>query len=160
MWSSKGETGEVGRLSSSSTGVWVSRGIHGDGECAGEPYLFSATGGEELGKQSRRHEVGVSEVGFGGEQLEVTGHDAMDQSRNLVHEGGQSKIDFTTAHGFRGESDQANTILQHSSSDEGDELGRVGSLAEAVAREGKHNEVDGMVGMDCEEGGRGVVSSS
>ena len=36
----------------------------------------------------------------------------------------------------------------------------MGSLAEAVAREGKHNEVDGMVGMDCEEGGRGVVSSS
>ena len=160
VWSSKGETGEVGSFSSSSTGVWVSRGIHGDGECTGEPYLFSATGGEELGNLSRRHEVGISERGFGGEQLEGTGRDAMDQNRNLVHEGDQSKTDFTTAHGFRGKSDQDNIFLQHSSSDEGDELGRVGNIAEAAAREGKHNEVDGMVGMDCEEGGRGVVSSS
>ena len=158
VWSSKGETGEVGRFSSSSTGVWVSRGIHG--ECASEPYLFSATGGEELGNQSRRHELEVSEGGFDGDLLEGTGRDAMDQSSILVHEGGQSKIVCTTAQGFRGESDRANTILQHSSSDEGEELGRVGSLAEAVASEGKHNEGDGMVGMDCEEGGRGVVSSS
>ena len=105
VWSSKGETGAVGIFSSSSTGVWVSRSINGDGECAGEPYQFSANGGDELGKQSRRHEVGVSEGGFGGEQHEVTGPDAMDQSRNLVCDGGQSKIDVTTTHGSRGESD-------------------------------------------------------
>ena len=164
VWSSKGETGEVGVFSSSSTGVWGSRNLNGDGECAGEytgePYHFSANGGEELGKQSRRLEVGISEDGFGGDHHEVTDGDAMDQSRCSVREGGQSKFAFNSAHGSRGGSDQANSTLQLSSSDEGEELGRVGDLAAAVAREGKQSDFDGMVGMDCEEGGRVVVYSS
>ena len=150
----------MGNFSSNSTGVWVSRSINGDGECAGEPYRFSANGGDELGKQTRRHEYGVSEGGFGGNQHEVIGRDAMDQSKEIVCDGGQSKIDLTTNHGSRGESAQVSTILQHSSSDEGDELGHVGTFVEAMSREGKYNGIDGMVGMDCEEGGRDVVSSS
>ena len=63
--------------------------INGNGECAGEPYQFSANGGDELGKQTRRHEYGVSEGRSGGEQHEVIGRDAMDQRRNFVCDGGQ-----------------------------------------------------------------------
>ena len=36
----------------------------------------------------------------------------------------------------------------------------MGTFVEAVSREGKYNGIDGMVGMDYEEGGRDVVSSS
>ena len=111
LWSSKGETGAVENFSPNTTGVWISRSINGDGECADEPYQFSANGGDDLGKQTPQHEYGVSEGGFGGDQHKVIERDAMDQSKEIVCDGGQSKIDLTTNHGSRGESAQVSTIL-------------------------------------------------
>nr|POE91809.1 uncharacterized protein CFP56_64217 [Quercus suber] len=154
------KTGEVAKLSPSTTVAWVLRSKNGAGEVAGEPYLFSASGGDDLGKLSQRIECGGSEGGLGGEQHEIHGREAMDQNKDIDRDRGQVKIDPAAAHGYKGASVQFSAGFQQQRSGEEVELGLVGVSVETVSREGKYKGDDGMVGMDVEEGSREFVSAT
>ena len=98
-WLSKGELGGVGKHLPNTTANWGPRRRTGDGECFSELFQFSAGGQIGLDKQAHRQE-GVSGGGSGGDQSEVIGGDAMDQSEVTVRDGDgvQHKIGLSVTH--------------------------------------------------------------
>ena len=152
-WLTKGDTGGVGKHLPNTTATWGPRGRNGDSEYSGESFQFSTGGRIEMDKQARRLDR-VFGVGYGGDQSEANGCDAMDQSEVNVRNGGQHKTGFTTTCRSKSSNDQ-----EQPSHGEGDDVWSDGLPVGSVSGERKDNEVVGTDGMEMEEGSRDFASS-